>query len=88
MKLYTALDVSLRSVAICVVNEHGEVQYEAKVEADVQRIVTCLLVQCDAHRRGGYAGSARNAARRSALETRDMLRRSQTAFAARQTGVW
>jgi transposase len=42
MKLYTALDVSLRSVAICVVNEHGEVQYETKVEADVQRIVTCL----------------------------------------------
>src|SRR4029453_13300082 len=42
MKLYTALDVSLRSGAICVVNEHGEVQYETKVEADVQRIVTCL----------------------------------------------
>jgi transposase len=42
MNLYTALDVSLRSVAICVVNEHGDVQYETKVEADVQRIVTCL----------------------------------------------
>ena len=39
MKLYTALDVSLRSVAICVVNEHGEVQYETKVEADVQRLL-------------------------------------------------
>jgi hypothetical protein len=33
MKLYTALDVSLRSVAICVVNKHGDVQYETKVEA-------------------------------------------------------
>jgi transposase len=42
MKLYTALDVSLRSVAICVVNEQGEVQYEANVVAEVQRIVTCL----------------------------------------------
>ena len=35
MKLYTALDVSLRSVAICVVNEHGDVQYETKVEAEL-----------------------------------------------------
>src|SRR5262245_628065 len=42
MKLYTALDVSLRSVAICVVDEHGEVRYEAKVEADVDRIVARL----------------------------------------------
>jgi transposase len=42
MKLYTALDVSLRSVAICVVDELGEVRYEAKVEADVERIIACL----------------------------------------------
>jgi transposase len=42
MKLYTALDVSLRSVAICVVDERGEVRHEAKVEADVDRIVACL----------------------------------------------
>jgi transposase len=42
MKLYTALDVSLRSVAICVVDERGEVRHEAKVDADVDRIVACL----------------------------------------------
>jgi hypothetical protein len=42
MKLYTALDVSLRSVAICVVDEGGDVRHEAKVEADVDRIVACL----------------------------------------------
>lgn len=42
MKLYTALDVSLRSVAICVVDEQGEVRHEAKVEADVDRIIACL----------------------------------------------
>lgn len=42
MKLYTALDVSLRSVAICVVDEQGEVRHEAKVEADVDCIVAHL----------------------------------------------
>ena len=42
MKLYTALDVSLRSVAICVVDERGEVLHEAKVNADVDRIVAHL----------------------------------------------
>jgi transposase len=42
MKLYTGLDVSLRSVAIYVVDEGGEIRHEAKVEADVDRIVACL----------------------------------------------
>ena len=42
MKLYTGLDVSLRSVAICVVDESGEIRHEAKVEADVECIVACL----------------------------------------------
>src|SRR5688500_3470630 len=42
MNLYTASDVSLRSVAICVADEQGEVRHEAKVEADVDRIVACL----------------------------------------------
>lgn len=42
MKLYTALDVSLRSVAICVVDERGEVRHEARVAADVDRIVAHL----------------------------------------------
>jgi len=42
MKLYTALDVSLRSVAICVVDERGEVRHESKVEAEVDHIVARL----------------------------------------------
>ena len=44
MTLYTALDVSLRSVAICVVDERGTVRHEAKaeVEVEVDRIVGCL----------------------------------------------
>ena len=42
MTLYTALDVSLRSVAICVIDERGTVRHEAKVDADVDRIVSCL----------------------------------------------
>jgi hypothetical protein len=42
MKLYTALDVSLRSVAICVVDERSEVRHAAKVDADVDCIVACL----------------------------------------------
>jgi hypothetical protein len=42
MKLYTAFDVSLRSVAICVVDELDEVRYETKVASDVDRIIACL----------------------------------------------
>lgn len=42
MKLYTGLDVSLRSVAICVVDERGEVRHEAKAEADIEQISACL----------------------------------------------
>ena len=54
MKLYTALDVSLRSAAICIVNENG-VQYETKVEPDVS-IVACLQLPrkyCGAWRQNG-----------------------------------
>jgi len=42
MKLYTALDVSLRWVSICIVDEAGEVRHEAKVAADVDTIVVSL----------------------------------------------
>jgi transposase len=42
MKLYTALDVSLRSVAICVIDEQGEVRHESKVEAEVDHIIERL----------------------------------------------
>ena len=42
MKYFTGIDVSLRSVSICVVDEAGGVQYEAKVPAEVDLIVANL----------------------------------------------
>lgn len=42
MTYYTALDVSLRSVNICVIDEEGTIQLEAKVDSEVDDIVTCL----------------------------------------------
>ena len=36
MTYYTGLDVSLRSVSICVVDEKSEVRHEAKVVAQVE----------------------------------------------------
>ena len=42
MTYYTGIDVSLRSVSICVVNDKGEVCLEAKVAAEIDAIVECL----------------------------------------------
>jgi len=42
MAYYTALDVSLRSVSICVVDDDGEIQFEGKAASDVADIVNCL----------------------------------------------
>ena len=42
MKYFTGIDVSLRSVSICVVDEAGEVRYEAKVAAEIDVIVATL----------------------------------------------
>jgi transposase len=42
MTYYTGIDVSLRSVSICVVDASGEVRHEAKVPADIDDIVDCL----------------------------------------------
>ena len=42
MKFFTGIDVSLRSVSICVVDEAGEVRHEAKVAAEVDVIVATL----------------------------------------------
>lgn len=39
---FTGIDVSLRSVSICVVNEHGEVCREAKVDAHVDVTIDWL----------------------------------------------
>jgi len=42
MNYHTALDVSLRSVSICIVDDEGTIQFEAKVPSEVNEIVTCL----------------------------------------------
>ena len=42
MTYYTGIDVSLRSVSICVVDASGEVRHEAKVPAEIDDIVDCL----------------------------------------------
>jgi transposase len=42
MANHTALDVSLRSVSICIVDDEGTIQYEGKNSTDVEAIVDCL----------------------------------------------
>jgi transposase len=39
---YAALDVSLRSVAVCVIDEEGKVRLERSVPSDVPDLVRCL----------------------------------------------
>lgn len=42
MTYFTGIDVSLRSVSICIVDEHGKVCHEAKVAAQPTAIAQCL----------------------------------------------
>lgn len=42
MIYYAALDVSLRTVNICIVDEAGVIGYEAKVVSEVEDILVCL----------------------------------------------
>ena len=42
MAYHTALDVSLRSVSICIIDDDGVILHEAKVASDVDAIVGCL----------------------------------------------
>ena len=42
MALHTALDVSLRTVSICIVDDEGVIQYEGKTSSDVEEIIVCL----------------------------------------------
>jgi len=42
MNYYAALDVSLRSVNACVIDEHGEIKAEAKLPAEFEDIATYL----------------------------------------------
>ncbi len=42
MTHYVALDVSLRSVAICIVDNNGDIKLEKSVNAEVEDIVQIL----------------------------------------------
>ena len=42
MTYYTGLDVSLRSVSICIIDDNGDIRHEAKVAAEVDQVVACL----------------------------------------------
>ena len=39
---YAALDVSLRSVAVCIIDHEGKVRLERSVPSDVPDLVRCL----------------------------------------------
>ena len=42
MSFHTALDVSLRSVAICIVDEEGVIQFEGTAASEVVEIISCI----------------------------------------------
>ena len=42
MTYYAGLDVSLRSVNICVINDEGEIKAETKLDSEVTDIIACL----------------------------------------------
>ncbi len=42
MHYYTALDVSLRSVSICIVDEQGTICFEGKASSEVDDIIECV----------------------------------------------
>lgn len=42
MDYYVGLDVSLRSVAVCVINADGKLIFERSVACEIEDIVECL----------------------------------------------
>ena len=42
MHYYTALDVSLRSVSICIIDEKGSICYEGTALSEVNDIINCI----------------------------------------------
>jgi len=58
MTYYAGLDVSLRSVSICVVDDKGEIRHEAKVAADVGTIVSRLRAFNTQIRKVGFEAGA------------------------------
>ena len=58
MTYHTALDVSLRSVSICIVDEEGTIHFEGKAVSEVDEVVTCLKqFSPDIHSVGFEAGA-------------------------------
>ncbi len=47
MTHYAALDVSLRSVAICIVDSNGDIKLERSVDSEVEDIVRPNGLLCD-----------------------------------------
>ena len=58
MTYFTGLDVSLRYVSICIVDDTGQVRYEAKVPAEVDRLVGCLRKFSDEVKKVGFEAGA------------------------------
>lgn len=46
MEYYVGLDVSLRTVAICVINADGKLIFERSVACGIEDIVECLRDAC------------------------------------------
>ena len=58
MTYFTGLDVSLRYVSICIVDDTGQVHYEAKVPAEVDKLVGCLRRFSDEVKKVGFEAGA------------------------------
>src|SRR5215472_1696017 len=58
MTYFTGLDVSLRYVSICIVDDTGQVRYEAKVPAEVYKLVGCLRKFSDEVKKVGFEAGA------------------------------
>jgi hypothetical protein len=55
---YTATDVPLRSVSICIVDDEGTIHFEGKAASEVDKVVTCLKqFSPDIHSVGFEAGA-------------------------------
>ena len=54
MSYYVGIDVSLRSVSICIVDGTGAVRHEAKVAAEIDVIVACLRRFSDQVKQVGF----------------------------------
>lgn len=65
MTYYTGIDVSLRSVSICVVDDKGEVCLEAKMAAEIGRTrrTTCMTQKLIAKMLGVEDGEVTSTAR-------------------------